>query len=122
MKYALRALLLACALSPALAFAQDPRHHPCRRRARHRQVIAPATPAPAGGAMPAHPAAAASSRYSDEASAKTACTTDPVVWVNSGSKAFHTSGSRYYGKTKRGAYMCESQATAAGFHAVRGEK
>ena len=42
---------------------------------------------------------------------------DTVVWVNSTSKVYHSSGSRSYGKTKTGAYMCEKESAAAGFRA-----
>jgi hypothetical protein len=36
------------------------------------------------------------------------------VWVNSDSKVYHCSGTRWYGKTKHGEYMSESQAVAQG--------
>ena len=39
-----------------------------------------------------------------------------LVWVNSGSKAYHCPGERYYGKTKRGEFMAEAAAKAAGAH------
>ena len=39
-----------------------------------------------------------------------------MVWVNSGSKAYHCPGERYYGKTRRGEYMTEAAAKAAGAH------
>ena len=43
------------------------------------------------------------------------------VWVNSESHVYHCSGSRYYGKTKKGQYMTEAAATAAGNHADHGK-
>jgi hypothetical protein len=32
---------------------------------------------------------------------------------------YHASGSRSYGQTKQGAYMCEKDSAAAGFHPPR---
>jgi hypothetical protein len=45
-----------------------------------------------------------------------------MVWVNLDSGVYHYEGSRYYGKTKTGKYMSESDATAAGYHAAKNEK
>ena len=61
-------------------------------------------------------------QYGSEADAKTACRSDAVVWVNLRSKAYHDSASRSYGATKAGAYMCEKESIAAGFHAARPAK
>jgi hypothetical protein len=58
-------------------------------------------------------------QYATEAEAKTNCRADPVVWVNSTSKVYHGIGSRSYGKTKTGAYMCEKESAAAGFRAAK---
>jgi hypothetical protein len=58
-------------------------------------------------------------QFSTEQEATAHCPGDAIVWVNlGGSKAYHTSGDKYYGKTKRGAYMCQKEADQAGFHAV----
>ena len=36
------------------------------------------------------------------------------VWVNSSSNVYHCPGSRYYGNTKKGRYVSESEAIASG--------
>lgn len=82
------------------------------------ETMAPAPSAPAKTA-PAAPALAAG-QFKTEADAKGHCPGDTVVWVNLKSKKYHYAGSTSYGKTKRGAYMCEKEAT--GFKAVKGEK
>jgi hypothetical protein len=42
-----------------------------------------------------------------------------MVWVNTDTKVFHREGDRWYGKTKHGKYMTESDAVAAGYHAAK---
>ena len=42
---------------------------------------------------------------------------DPVVWENTSTKVYHLSGDKYYGNTKHGAYVCQSTADGAGYHA-----
>jgi hypothetical protein len=58
----------------------------------------------------------------DDASAKARCPTDTVVWVNLPSKIYHFAGTKSYGTTKRGAYMCEKEAIAAEDRASKTEK
>jgi hypothetical protein len=43
-----------------------------------------------------------------------------MVWVNTESKVYHKSG-RWYGKTKQGKFMSESDAKAAGYTAAKAE-
>jgi hypothetical protein len=47
------------------------------------------------------------------------CPTDKVVWVNTKSHVYHYAGTRSYGTTKQGAYMCEADASAAGDRATK---
>ena len=93
---------------------------------------APMAPAPAAAPMakpaPMAPAPAAkgamgANEFSTESEAKGHCPSDTVVWANSKSKSksWHYAGTKYYGKTKAGAYMCQADATAAGFHAAKNE-
>ncbi len=42
--------------------------------------------------------------------------TDAIVWVNLASKAYHLSGDKYYGRSKRGEYECRSTADGKGYH------
>ncbi len=57
--------------------------------------------------------------YKTEAEAKTGCAGDAIVWRASGSKVFHLAGSKYFGKTKRGTFVCEKAAEAKGLHAAK---
>jgi len=59
-------------------------------------------------------------KFPTAAAAAAHCPGDVVVWSTfTKSKAFHLAASRYYGKTKHGAYVCEKDALAAGFHAAK---
>lgn len=66
----------------------------------------------------------AANQYVAEADAVKACGADPVVWVNLNkkSKAFHAKGGEFYGKTKKGAYMCEKEGVKAGYHLAQAGK
>jgi hypothetical protein len=67
-------------------------------------------------------AAPAAGQYASEAEAKAACFGDTVVWANLNTKVYHYAGGRSYGKTKKGAYMCERSTEAAGIRAAKNEK
>ena len=90
-------------------------------------VPAPApAPAPVQAALPKpvpsmHPAARATGagEFTNEAEAKARCPSDTVVWVNTKSHIYHLAGTRSYGTTKQGAYMCEADANAAGNRASK---
>ena len=43
------------------------------------------------------------------------------VWVNTSTRVYHCPVDRYYGRTKDGKYMTESEAKASGAHGPRGE-
>jgi hypothetical protein len=94
-------------------------------------AAAPAEPEPAAeAAQPAKPTkrksttgmAAGPGQFEAEAEAKAKCPSDTVVWVNTKSKIFHYANHPDYGKTKKGTYMCEADASAAGARASKNEK
>ena len=60
-------------------------------------------------------------QFSTEAEAKARCPSDTIVWVNLRSKIYHFSGSRSYGTTEMGAYMCERDTAAEGMRAAKNE-
>jgi hypothetical protein len=73
-------------------------------------------------ALPATPSTrlAKSLEFKTTTAAQAHCPGDLVVWSTlSKSKAYHLAASRYYGKTKHGAYVCEKDANAAGFHQAK---
>ncbi len=83
-------------------------------------------PAPIQAALPKpaptmHPAAHATGagEFTTEAEAKARCPADTVVWVNTKSHIYHLAGTKSYGTTKQGAYMCEADANAAGDRASK---
>ncbi|GAB2651452.1 hypothetical protein [Arenimonas aestuarii] len=44
------------------------------------------------------------------------------VWVNTNSGVYHCPGTQYYGNTKRGKYLSESEATESGYRAAYGKR
>ena len=60
-------------------------------------------------------ASSSEGQYATKSEARASCPTDTIVWVNLSSKIYHAGGRRSFGKTKRGAYMCEKESVAAGF-------
>lgn len=54
--------------------------------------------------------------YKTEAGAQKHCPTDTVVWANTSSAVYHMKGTRWYGKTKDGRYVCLGEASGAGWH------
>lgn len=86
-------------------------------------------PSPTTTATPARPPSSNSNgptleagQFADEALAKARCPTDIVVWVNLKSKIYHFSGTKSYGTTERGVYMCEKEAVAGENRASKSEK
>lgn len=79
--------------------------------------IVPASTSPAakpGASLPK------SEEFTTVAAATAHCPNSEVVWSSlNKNHSFHISSSRYYGKTKHGAYVCKSDALAAGFHQAK---
>jgi hypothetical protein len=103
-------------------------------RTQKESSAAPATapaPAPAPAPTPAQtyqpkPAPAATAaratgagQFTTAGEAQARCPSDKVVWVNTKSHVYHYAGTRSYGTTKQGAYMCEADANAAGDRASK---
>jgi hypothetical protein len=100
--------------------------------------FAPATPAPAPAPTPAPtqsgslfpwqqpaapaPAATGTAGVASQQEAQYRCPGATVVWVNEHSHIYHFPGTRDYGNTKRGAYMCEAEAQASGNRAAKNER
>ena len=99
----------AAAPSPAAAPAPAPAPAPVQAA-----LPKPAPVAPRPAAAPT-----GAGQFTTEAEAKARCPADTVVWVNTKSHIYHLAGTRSYGTTKQGAYMCEADANAAGDRASK---
>jgi len=85
---------------------------------------APAAAARAAAPTPAAATAATSTKVKPASMPVPAATAAPgggpgMVWVNTDTKVYHQVGDKWYGKTKQGKYMKESDALAAGYHASK---
>ncbi|MCK1301971.1 MULTISPECIES: hypothetical protein [unclassified Bradyrhizobium] len=118
---------------PTAAAPSPPASRPAPTATQAAPAQAPQKPAPTTTAAPVPSPAQQPSpsrdnatleagQFADEASAKARCPADTVVWVNLPSKVYHFAGTKSYGATKRGAYMCEKEAIAAEDRASKTEK
>jgi len=64
--------------------------------------------------------AATPKHYPTEEAAAKACKSG-VVWANTDTGVFHAKGSRWYGTTKDGAWVCRAAAERAGMKAAKNE-
>jgi hypothetical protein len=104
----------AAAPAPAPAPAQTGSLFPWQQPAAPASAPAPSsygTPAPTGAGQ-----------FASGQEAQSRCPGATVVWVNENSHIYHFAGTRDYGNTKRGAYMCEADAQAAGSRAAKNER
>jgi len=63
--------------------------------------------------------AASLALFTTQQEAQHHCPSDIVVWLNLPSGIYHFQGQRYYGNTKSGAYVCKTEADAAGDRSAR---
>jgi hypothetical protein len=82
----------------------------------------PAAPALAPAPTPATYGAPATAGAASPQQVQYRCPGATVVWVNEHSHVYHFPGTHDYGNTKRGEYMCEADAQAAGNRAAKNER
>lgn len=82
----------------------------------------PMTEAPPPKAASPAPASAVPAREGGPSPSEAAAQTPPapgMVWVNTDTKVYHVAGDRWYGKTRRGKWMTEADAVAAGYRKAK---
>jgi hypothetical protein len=97
--------------APATTEAHPPAAAPPATPSTSRRTAAPVATAPTE-----------QGQFATVAEAKGHCPGDTIVWVNLNSKVYHFAGTKDYGRTKHGAYMCQTDANAAGDRASKAEK
>jgi hypothetical protein len=97
----------SAAPAPSASTTTEPQPQPAPERGRTAKA-APTAPAKAN-------------QFTTEAEAKGHCPGERVVWANTHSSIYHYAGTRNYGTTKSGAYMCERDTAAAGIRAAKNE-
>ena len=107
----------APAATPAATSTPTPASTPAAKQAPTPSAAPAARPGPTAASAPT-----GANEFAAEAQAKAHCPTDTVIWANLKSKIYHFSGTKDYGTTKEGAYMCEKDAMAQGVRAAKNEK
>ncbi len=114
-------LCLLIGILPALAAPQSTSSG-ASTTAAPRDPTPPTTTAPAPPPTPGNTATPKSTKSGSAPSSQeiAAAKASGKVWVNTESGVYHKSG-RWYGKTKSGKFMTESEAKAAGYKGARKE-
>jgi DNA uptake protein ComE-like DNA-binding protein len=115
--------------APAAAASQQPTSSASKSRSSSSGAASapsPSNPPASSSAASPAPAPAPAASAPPAATAKSAPQAQPspgsgMVWVNLDSGVYHKEGTRYYGKTKNGKYMSESDAIKAGYRAAKNE-
>jgi len=121
----LPAVMFAGALSAAPLASAQTTPAPANTMAPAANTMAPASNTMAPMASPAVTKTVAgklpkSDEFTSQSAALAHCPTDTVVWSTlSKSKSFHVASSKYFGKTKHGAFVCKGDATTYGFHSAK---
>jgi hypothetical protein len=63
--------------------------------------------------------ASAQPMFGTERQAQQHCPSDTIVWLNIPTRIYHMQGMRWYGTTRRGAYVCQKEADKAGDRETR---